>query len=48
MMKLKKLEIISFEYINVHKNLTIEFGDLTKGEIYVFDILKQIINSIKL
>ena len=43
-----EIKIISFEYINVHKNLTIEFGPLTKGEIYVFDILKQIINSIKL
>ena len=43
-----EIHVISFEYINVHKNLTLEFGDLTKGEIYVFDILKQIINSIKL
>ena len=43
-----EIHIISFEYIKVHKNLTIEFGDLTKGEIYVFDILKQIINNIKL
>lgn len=43
-----EIRVISFEYINIHKNLTIEFGELTKGEIYVFDILKQIINKIKL
>lgn len=41
-------KIISFKYISIDQNFTIGYGDLTKGEVYVFNILKQIINSIKL
>ena len=40
--------IITFEYLNIYKNLTIEFGKLTKGYLDDFNILKQMINSIKL
>lgn len=43
-----EIDVIQFKYISINNNLTIEYGELTKGLVYVFDTLKQIINSIQL
>ena len=40
--------VLFFEYLNINPNLVKEYGKLTRGDKYAFDILRQIIDSIKL
>lgn len=42
------IQIISFKNISICNNLTIGYGELTKGEMFVYKIFQQIIKSIKL